>query len=342
MRKLFKISQIGFTYIGTVVGAGFASGQEIMQFFTLYGVKAYVGIGITSIFFVWAGCRMMLISKRIKAYSYQDLNNYLFGQPLGKVVNFITLLILFGVTTVMLAGTGSIFEEQLHLPFQIGILFTLVLTYFVMNNGMNAIMTVNSFIVPAMFIFTAILFGDAWSSHGIFLPKLINHDWHWLTSPIIYVSYNLAMAQAILVPLGKEIDDDRMLKWGGLVGAIGIGLMLAASNYALSSHLPNIQILEIPMGMLVMGLGTPVHLLFIFVIYGEIFTTLIANVYGLSRQAQQWINAPQRYIVAGILGISYLISQIGFSSLLQWLYPLFGYVGLALLFMVMLKRHRNH
>lgn len=32
MKQAFRVLQIAFTYIGTVVGAGFATGQEILQF----------------------------------------------------------------------------------------------------------------------------------------------------------------------------------------------------------------------------------------------------------------------------------------------------------------------
>lgn len=335
MKNMTKSFQIGFTYIGTVVGAGFASGQEILQFFTIYGLKGLWAIGVASLLFFWVGTKMMLISRRIGAYSYHDLNHYLFGKYIGAVVNILTPVILFGVTTVMLAGTGSIFEEQLMLHYQIGIVFTLLLTYLVMTKGMNAILAVNSFVVPLMLIFTVIVSWDTVSTHGIFVPMEQSNSLKWLIVPLIYTSFNLAMAQAVLVPLGKEIDDDRVLIWGGLIGAIGLGLMLIGSSYALSSHMPNILQYEIPMGTLILGLGKVMHLLFILVIFGEIFTTLIANVYGLVRQFETYIRLPKTYITVGILILCYLVSFIGFTTLLNLLYPIFGYIGLGILLMIM-------
>lgn len=35
MKSHVRTLQIAFTYIGTIVGAGFATGQEILKFFTL-------------------------------------------------------------------------------------------------------------------------------------------------------------------------------------------------------------------------------------------------------------------------------------------------------------------
>lgn len=45
MQRSWKAAlQIAFTYIGTVVGAGFASGKEIVEFFVQYGSQGLVGI----------------------------------------------------------------------------------------------------------------------------------------------------------------------------------------------------------------------------------------------------------------------------------------------------------
>ena len=36
--------QIGGAFVGLIVGAGFASGQEIMQYFTSFGLDAHRGL----------------------------------------------------------------------------------------------------------------------------------------------------------------------------------------------------------------------------------------------------------------------------------------------------------
>lgn len=70
------------------------------------------------------------------------------------------MIVLFGITTVMLAGGGTVFEEQLHLSYQTGLLVTLVLSYLVLSRGIGAIMTVNSIVVPIMLLL-------AWLSSSI-------------------------------------------------------------------------------------------------------------------------------------------------------------------------------
>lgn len=82
-KKSLLILQIAATYIGTVVGAGFASGQSILQFFTVFGAWGGVGILISTFLFMWIGTKMMVLAHRIKAFSFQELNTYLFGNISG-------------------------------------------------------------------------------------------------------------------------------------------------------------------------------------------------------------------------------------------------------------------
>lgn len=79
MSKWKLTLQVAATYIGTVVGAGFATGKEIVQFFTQYGSMGLFGILISGLFFIWLGSKMMLIAQSIDATSYQTLNTHLFG-----------------------------------------------------------------------------------------------------------------------------------------------------------------------------------------------------------------------------------------------------------------------
>ena len=150
--------QIAFTYIGTVVGAGFASGQEILQFFTLLGPQAYPAIHLATILFAWVGIQILLLGRKLQATSYRQLTAYLFGNRLSRVVDTLMMVMLFFVTVAMLAGVGALFEEQLRLSFQIGVVLTMVLTYLTILRGMKGIMLANSIIVPIMLIVVITIF----------------------------------------------------------------------------------------------------------------------------------------------------------------------------------------
>ncbi|GGI45252.1 membrane protein [Paenibacillus marchantiophytorum] len=344
MRTGSQIVRVAFTYIGTVVGAGFASGQEILQFFTQYGGLATLTIAISTVLFIWIGIKLMLMAHELKATSYEDLNRVLFGHKIGNWISLFTMLVLFGITTVMLAGGGTVFEEQLHLSYQTGLLVTLVLAYFVLSRGIGAIMTVNSFVVPIMLMFSLVIVIYTWHSPS-------SDNWLRITSdaslvkigfaPFLYTAFNLAMAQAVLVPMGASIEKRSVLYWGGLLGGAGIGLLLWSAHYALSAQMPGIAQYEIPMGNIINRLGSAPQFAYLLVIYGEIFTTFIADAYGLSLQLQQRTKLKPKVLLFSILALSYLVSQIGFKTLLSILYPVFGFISVIwLVLMIWRNRYR--
>jgi uncharacterized membrane protein YkvI len=335
------VLQVASTYIGTIVGAGFASGQEILQFFTRYGRVGTLTIALTLALFSWLGMKIMLLSHKVNAVSYEDLNRWLFGNRLGNGVSLLTLVMLFGVATVMLAGAGSLFAEQLKWPYQAGLLVTLLLAGLVVARGMDGIMTVNSIVVPIMLTVILIIVmytvGAPGSGNWLRLTTDAPQAAVW-SAPLLYAAYNLSLAQAVLVPLAGSIRDRDVLVWGGIIGGIGIGALLFAGHFVLSAHMPGVQQFEIPMGHIVEKLSGIIRLLFLFAIFGEIFTTFVANVYGLTLQVCQRTGLPRNVAALSVLVPSYLVSQFGFGKLVSTLYPLFGMVSLAWIAKMMWRR----
>lgn len=333
--------QIAFTYIGTVVGAGFASGKEIVEFFVQYGTQGLVGIILATMLFIWAGIRVMLIAYRIQADSYQEVSTYLFGHPFGTVFNTLLLTVLLGTTSVMLAATGAIFWESFRLSPQIGIWFSMILIFFVTKKGLFAIHHVNSIFVPMLIGFTVLVFlyTKPWLDTNVVVESL--RPWAWLSSPFYYVALNVTLTQAVLIPMGRQSTSEKPLILGGIIGGLGIGLLLLLAYASLSVKMPGIHHAEMPMIAVLQGLGPTIPFLFSLLVYAEIFSTLVANVFGLAQQIRQVTPLRGPTILLGILLICYLISFIGFSSLLRFLYPLFGQLVVFFLVMLVYRQWRD-
>ena len=100
--------------------------------------------------FIWLGTKIMTISRRIGARSFEDLNKYLFGEQAGVWISLFMFVILLGVNSIMLAGAGSVFVEHLNMSYQTGLFITMIGTYFILRKGIQSIMTMNSLVVPMM------------------------------------------------------------------------------------------------------------------------------------------------------------------------------------------------
>jgi uncharacterized membrane protein YkvI len=338
-QRLFKSFQVACVYIGTVVGAGFASGREIYQFFVRFGNLGYIAMIATTLMFAWFGFQMMNLGRILSAKSYRDVNAYLFGRWFSHIVDTLSLLMLFGVTVAMLAGAGELFKERLHVHFMFGVLVTVVIAFFTLMRGISGILESNTVIVPVMLCFVIYAFLHTLTHKGL-VPVIhagselahAGSPLSMLVSAVIYSALNIGLSASVLIPLGAQIRDEQVLKQGAVAGALGLGCMLVFVAFTLFAYAPDVLSFEVPMGFVASKLGTFIQWAFVFVLWGEIFSTLVGNVYGLSSQMTGRSQSLMTLYTGSLLFIAVLCSQIGFSNLVAYGYTIFGWVSLLMLF----------
>jgi uncharacterized membrane protein YkvI len=251
------------------------------------------------------------------------------------------LLVLTAVNAVMLAGAGTIFSEHLNLGYQTGLLVTMFACYLLLRRGIPAIMAVNTVVVPVMAAFTAFLMIDTLRDPGRgpwFREAADVSPWAAALSPFLYAAFNLSLAQAVLVPLGSSIGDPRILRRGAWLGGIGIGLLLLAGHFTMAARMPGIAQFDIPMGSVAREFGAWIHWIYVLLIFSEIFTTLVSDIFGITVQLQERTRFSPGLLTAGLLAVCFVVGQFGFGPLLSALYPLFGMLSLGWLFKISANR----
>ena len=339
-RSWTQAFQVAAVYVGTVVGAGFATGKEIVEFFSRFGFFGLISILMSGYLFIGLGSKLMRMAAHIDAKSYQEFNEYLFGKWPSRVINVFMLFMLLGVSAVMLSGAGAVFEEQLGLPKTAGVFLTIFLSFIVMLVGTKGLYAVNTFVVPLMITFSIILMLFSvqmpnFMQQLLFIPHA-DDGWKSVIAPFSYVALNLGLSQAVLVPIATEVKDDWTIKWGGILGGAALTIILIASHFTLIM-LPNLELYNIPMAIVMRNLAPFLYWIFVLVIYGEIFTSVIGNVFGLDRQLKQYMSIPTMISVTLIFVVSYLISLVNYGTLLSYLYPLFGYICMIFFILLWLK-----
>ena len=327
--------QIAAVYVGTVIGAGFATGREIMEFFTRYGTAGTVGIIISGCLFIWGGARLMVMARRIGAASYDELNRYLFGRMLSPFVTLVITAMIAGVTAVMIAGAGAVFEEQIGWPRQAGVTLTLGLALLVMLFDRKGLFGVNVFVVPMMMILSVAVWIKMMMAGDLCRPDIAASDYSLkaMLSPFSYAAFNLAMAQAVLVPVAREAASERAVRRGAMLGG-GILTGLLLLNHIVLLSFPQKDGYDIPMAEVVRAFFAMLYWLYVVVIYGEIFTSVIGGLFGLARQARIWVPISGKGIGVLLVLVFVAVSPFRYGELLSFLYPLFGYMSLMLLWLL--------
>ncbi|MGF2615432.1 GerAB/ArcD/ProY family transporter [Rossellomorea vietnamensis] len=340
MKRWSGIFQLAAVYVGTIIGAGFATGREIVEFFTRFGFIGLVGILISGYLFIFLGAKIMVKAHQIKAKSYEEFNEYLFGKWFSKFMNILMMLMLLGVTAVMLSGAGAVFEEQLEMNKQTGVLLSIFLGFIVMMIGMKGLFAVNTLVVPIMIIFNiSIMLANIFEPGFIeSLLKIPHADdgWKAVISPFSYAAFNLAMAQAVLVPVAAQVKDIKTVKYGGILGGVLLTIILISSHFTLIM-IPDVTSYEIPMAIVMKSMAGSLYGIYIFIIFGEIFTSIIGGVFGLEQQMANYWDGRRIFITLIIFVIIYLLSFFEYSQLLSYLYPLFGYLSLLFIILLWMK-----
>lgn len=346
-----SIFKIAATYIGTVVGAGFASGQEVLQFFAHFGFKGLWGLLFATSMFAFFGWVVMDLGARLNAGSHLEVIYSASGEWLGKVIDYVITFFLFGALTAMLAGAGAIFAEQFHWPALLGSIVMVVVTLITVMLGLNGVITSISLVVPVLL--ASVVGLGIWTAvaTGFFANPVISNlptraaVPYWPLSAVVYVSYNLVMAVAILAPMGSKYKEPALIKRGALLGGLGLGIGALAIFLSLAPNLPHAARYEVPM-IFVAGQFAPLFkTLYSLVLLAEIYTTAVGNLYGFAARLTP-IDAPKaRYFVIISSIIALLASQLGFTRLVRILYPAVGYAGIMLLLGLIygfLKRRKDH
>ncbi|WP_227763454.1 YkvI family membrane protein [Zhaonella formicivorans] len=328
-------------YMGALIGAGFASGQEILQFFVQFGKRGLLGIALAGFCFAFLGGYTLNYKYYYGLKSYGEFLNHILGSRLGRLADLWITFILFTGLVIMLAGSTATLHQQFSIPFLPGLILTYALILWALSTGEKGVLIFNSLLIPVLTFITitvALLALGKGSPQTLIetTPKLAGGSWFF--AAILYVSYNMILGTVILASL--EITSETQI-WGGILGGIGLGVLAEIMGAALYSNYREIAILNIPMLYLAKEMNWVLNYLYALAIWFAMLTTAVANIFSLSERLAKIINIPRFALVVVLLLLAALLTPFGFSRLIATLYPFFGYLGLVLLAGIILSLPRG-
>lgn len=333
-----KSIQIAGAFIGVIVGAGFASGQEILQFFTSFGWMGIGGAILGTIFFAFLGMNLTQLGSRLQTDSHKDVIYHICGRYLGVAVDFIITFFLFGVAAVMLAGSGSIFEEQFGIPSMAGNVIMAILTILTVCLNIQKVISIISMVTPFLLVMVIVIGGYALSTMGINfseVQKLAESQTpaasNWFMGGLLYVSYNIAAGAAMLAVMGGTTKDEKQAGMGGILGGVGLGILILIINAAMLVKMDVVDGSEMPILALANEISPVFGLLMFVVLLGMIYNTAVGMLYAFTARIVKREN-PKFNLFAVLFGAAaFGASFAGFITLVGTVYPLMGYLGFTLI-----------
>lgn len=342
-----NVGNIVFVIIGTLIGAGFASGQEIYTFFFCYGMEGLIGIFISSLIMGFVIYRTLNLIKQNNIKTYKDLLE-IFIKPkqeekffnLKNVINIVINLFILITFFIMIAGFGAYFEQELGINRLVGSTLLAVICFIIFMTNVKGVVKASGMIVPILILFVGIvgiinLKDIHFLELGNYLPKVNDHK--GILNAILYASYNSILFIPVLITLKNYLTDKKQIK---KIAIITTGIMIFLSSlifFLLVKVDVDISNLEMPAVYVVSNMFGFLKVVYGFIILCSIFTTAISlGMSFLQNTSKNKKSYPQIALIMCITSVA--VSQIGFSNLINSLYPIFGYLGLIQLLMLGIKK----
>lgn len=337
-------------FIGVVVGAGFASGQEAMQYFVAFGEWGLWGIALAAALMMVTGVSILQLGSYFQAVEHTAVYNKIASPVTAKILDWSTLITLFSIGFVMFAGGGSNINQQFpSIPVWVGGTVMLILVLLVGLMDVDRVTRVIGTITPFIIVFVVlatgytILTADAdFASLNTWAIDNVNTSLpNWWLSALNYTGLNVMTAVSMSIVIGGNFLDNRAVGIGGLIGGFLYLILLALLVFALFFEAKDVNGEDMPVLKLITGIHPVLGILMTFVIYGMVFNTAIGMFYALGKRLTR--NNPQRFypVYAASCIIGFILSFIGFQSLVSNVYPILGYLGLLMIVVMVYNRIKN-
>ncbi|APC49608.1 hypothetical protein BME96_16035 [Virgibacillus halodenitrificans] len=338
MSNTFKIIVLAGAYVSFILGAGTATGQEIMQFFVSFG---YLGIGaiiIAAVLHMWFGAYAMDVGVRLKAEDSKDVFVYFCGKYLGLFFYWFSQLFILVVFIVMISGAGATISEHFDLGDVIGRAFMAILVLITALLRLNTIIKILGIAGPIIVVFSVIVGAGSFDPAGFSKSgEIINGinlstaTSNWWQAGFVYSSFVLLVALPFLANLGKGEIKRKDVIIGGSVGGLIMLVGVFAIYIGILSNIEQLHTKDIPTLFLADQISPALGLFFSIILLVAIYTTAVGMLWTVSTQFSKGNSHKYRIITIVLTIIGFFGGLFPFAKIIDFVYPIVGYIGLILI-----------
>jgi len=324
--------KIAFTYVGAIVGAGFASGQELVRFFAVFNKNGLYGTVATGIIFALLGALVLYLVNKIECKNYGQFFSHIFPKRFGIFIDLIIGFSLWVGLGVMLAASAALLKVQFNISLSVGFICTGFLVFLCLQFGSKGLLITNTLLVPLLIVLavgSSLIYiwqpMEVINNTNIFKNLLPN----WWTASMLYSAYNMILGIVVLASI--EDNMGRFSPWGGVMGGAILGIMSFIMVKGLLLLPNNLYNAEMPMLVLTARISPIVGNFYSVGLWIALFTTALANAHSLTSRISNKIDKNYKLILIILLLSTLSFIPWKFSTLVGLLYPVEGYLAIPII-----------
>lgn len=341
---------IAFILVGAIMGAGFASGRELVSFFGEYGYFSIFIVILAGLLLFGFAYIMMRIGAENKHLSIQDTTKKALGK-FSPILDILMLICYMIVVAAMISAIHSLFASLLpNIPSYVGSIAFSILSVFVIIGGVDRLGKVNLTLLPFMILMMFIIiiqFLFVTEAQDLsFLPEFnLLHALKGFLFMLLYLFMNLQTASEVMIFAGNNKSKSNSF-WGSLIGSILITLAIVFVLLSVLHGGESVYNADMPVVEMAKSLGGVYAYL-----YGAIILTGVFGVLNsTSLLVHSWFKQKiKRNVLSAVIvtAVAYVLSLIGFANIVDFFYPITGIIGgiyviaLTIYYFKTRKEHKN-
>ncbi|MFZ5753852.1 MAG: beta-carotene 15,15'-monooxygenase, partial [Bacillota bacterium] len=335
--SLLNIIRYAGAYIALIIGAGFASGQEVMQFFTTFGYLSLGSFAIVIVLFAFFGVVFVNMGHRLNCNTHGPVLRYFCGNHLGTFFEWVTTFFIFGIFAIMISGGGAALTQYYGINPYVGRAIITIASIITVLLGLNALVNAISAIAPVTIIISLIIGlatfinnpgGFANVTAALQTVSVAKAAPNWWLSPFIYVSYNIMCAIPLMVAIGQSAPVIGEARKGAILGGVALGGAAMILNLGMLSIITEVYNKDIPVLYMADKVIPVIGAIFSLVLIGEIYSTAVPLLYTFAARFTKEGTSQFKRMTIGTAIAGFVVGLFPFAKLVGTLYPFFGYIGL--------------
>lgn len=350
--KLNMVSVIKFAgaYVACIIGSGFATGQEIMQFFTSSGLLSIGASIIAMVIFAWFGGCIMEHGRELQLKTPGMILRYYCGDKLGLVVEWMIQFVLFCVFVVMISGAGATLSEYYGLNPMVGRVMMALLALGTVLLGLSKLMDILGVLGPIIIIFSVgigliSIFGNIeglkaadTALQSLDVPKATSQ---WWISGILYPAYNVFGTTIFLAGMGASAANKKEAWLGGTLGGILLGAAILCMNMGLLANITEVASKEVPSLALATNIAQPLGIIFSVILVCGIYTTATPFLWSVCSKLADEKTKKFAMLAVVVTIVAFFLGLLPFGVLVGIIYPFTGYLGLIMFLFIFYRAFIN-
>ena len=336
-----------FTFImiilGAIIGAGFASGKEIIAFFGQYGFWAVPFLVLACGIFFFFFYIFAKLGKMIKPNSISDMTNAMFGKA-GVFVDFGFILCTFITLASMLAGSDSIgtlvFKESYNFCYISNA--TAIIVAIIVAIGLKYIYKITNIILPIMIVFIITILSAFLFSGNLESVSSVHINFNFvsvLISTFLYASMN-TFTNIFIISKSSEYMNKKQVGLASLISSSIIFVLIALILFAILRGGDSIFLSDMPMVSIAFSVNSFFGVTYSIILWLAIFTTICIASYTIVEWLNRFIKS--KFLCSAIvLTLGFIFSRFGFSTIVSVFYPIEGIFGGVIILYSIIFYYKN-